>query len=120
MSLQYLPSHRYDPRRARPRWARRVGIGLLSLASASLVLVACSSGSAQSETPTATPTIATVVATATPTPEPVMTYLVKSGDTGLAIAIRFDVTLADLAAANNMTEKDLDVLHIGQQLRIPR
>jgi LysM repeat protein len=82
------------------------------------VLIACGSGSAQSETPT--PTVAAAVETPTPTPEPQTTYLVKSGDTGLDIALRFNVSLADLAAANNMTEKDLDVLSIGQQLRIPR
>jgi len=120
MSLQYSTTDRYATRRDRAGWTRRLGVSLLALASASLVLVACSSGSAQSETPTPTPTAATPIATPTPAPEPQSTYLVKSGDTGLDIALRFGVTLEALAAANNMTEKDLDVLAIGQQLRIPR
>ena len=82
-------------------------------------------------TPLPTPTFralfvlpSTPLSTPTPTPKPTPTpppiYVVKSGDTGLAIAISFNVTLVQLAEANGMTEKDLDTLHIGQELKIPR
>jgi LysM repeat protein len=45
------------------------------------------------------------------------TYTVVAGDTLFGIALRANVTLAALAAANNMQEDDL--LLIGQQLVIP-
>ncbi len=44
-------------------------------------------------------------------------YQVGKGDTGLAIARRFDVTLAELAAAN--PDVDLDKIQVGQSLDIP-
>lgn len=47
-------------------------------------------------------------------------YVVKAGETGLEIAARFGIALADLVRANNMTETQLDFLQIGQQLRVPR
>ena len=78
-------------------------------------------------TPTATPQ-STPAPTATPTPAPTSTatpppgsqvYVVQSGDTALGIAFEFDITMAQLAAANNTTEAGLRTLQIGQRLIIP-
>jgi len=44
-------------------------------------------------------------------------YIVQAGDTLSSIAERFNVTMADLLAANNMTNANL--LDVGQQLVIP-
>ncbi len=44
-------------------------------------------------------------------------YIVQSGDTLSSIALRFNVTIADLLTANNMTNANL--LDVGQQLVIP-
>lgn len=66
-----------------------------------------SQGSTPSPAPTATPDVPAI-------------YIVKAGDTGLEIAASFGIALGDLARANDTTEEALDVLHIGQQLRIPR
>lgn len=63
----------------------------------------------------ATPTV-TATATLEPTQEPVV-YTVQSGDTLLAIAIRFDVSVDDIMAANGLT--DPGRLQIGQELVIP-
>lgn len=61
----------------------------------------------------------------TPTSTPADTgsgtvYVVESGDTALGIAIRFDVTLEELAAANGMTVDEITELQIGQEIQIPR
>lgn len=47
------------------------------------------------------------------------TYTVEAGDTAFGIALQFDVTVADLAAANDMTEEEMTDLQIGQVIRIP-
>ena len=44
-------------------------------------------------------------------------YVVQAGDTLFAIALRFGVTAADLAAANNLANPNL--IFVGQQLVIP-
>jgi murein DD-endopeptidase MepM/ murein hydrolase activator NlpD len=44
-------------------------------------------------------------------------YVVQPGDTLFAIALRFGVTAADLAAANNLS--NLDLIFVGQRLVIP-
>jgi LysM repeat protein len=54
---------------------------------------------------------------ASPTPARPETYTVKAGDTLSEIAALFDVTTAELAAANLV--EDLDTLAIGQVLKIP-
>ena len=55
----------------------------------------------------------------TPSPSDTV-YVVEAGDTALAIAIQFDVTLEQLAAANGMTVDEITDLSIGQELQIPR
>jgi len=85
-----------------------------------LGVAACGGGGAGSGTPTATAAATTAIITPTATPDVPAVYVVKSGDTGLEIAARFGITLADLARANNMTETQMDFLQIGQQLQIPR
>ncbi len=47
------------------------------------------------------------------------TYALKPGDTAGKIANDFGVTLGDLMRANNLTERDLSRLQIGQVLVIP-
>lgn len=67
----------------------------------------------------ATPT-SSAIPTETHTPTPTATpqlYIVSEGDTLLDIAIRFDIPLADLRAANSAS--DLSLLQIGQTLIIP-
>jgi len=62
----------------------------------------------------AAPTSAPVAPTATPR---ATSYTVKSGDTLSSISRDFDVSLADLLAANNL--RDGDLLTIGQKITIP-
>ena len=62
-------------------------------------------------TPTSTPTVAT------PTPVPPVTYIVQPGDTLSEIAARFDVTLAALMEANDITDPTL--IRPGRVLIIP-
>ena len=62
-------------------------------------------------TPTSTPTVAT------PTPVPPVTYIVQAGDTLSEIAARFDVTLAALMTANDITDPTL--IRPGRVLIIP-
>lgn len=78
---------------------------------------ATSTPEAGSTTPIATPTAAPVL-TSTPIAT-AMTYTVEAGDTGLAIALEFGISLAELAEANGMSEAELDHLQIGQELTIP-
>ncbi len=50
----------------------------------------------------------------------VTTYEVQPGDSALAIATAFGVTLADLAAANDTTEEALNNINVGDILTLPR
>lgn len=54
---------------------------------------------------------------ATPTPAPSRSYTVQSGDTLLAVAIKFDTTVGALLQANGITNPA--ALQIGQELVIP-
>jgi LysM repeat protein len=65
-------------------------------------------------TPRSTATSTPTQPSGTPTP---VVYVVKSGDTLLAIATQYNVTVADLQAANGI--EDPSKLSIGQQLIIP-
>ena len=56
------------------------------------------------------------VATATPAPA---TYTVRAGDTVLAIALRNNVSVEDMLAANGMTINDARTLQPGDELIIP-
>lgn len=74
-------------------------------------------------TPTARPTLpppptATPTATATPTPTPptTVTHVVVQGDTLLAIAQQYGVTVAVIRERNNLTS---DILQVDQELVIP-
>ena len=73
--------------------------------------------------PTLNPTRQTQVAatvkapTKTPTPANVQKYTVEFGDTLSEIARKFDVSVADIVALNNLT--NADILSEGQQLLIP-
>ncbi len=49
----------------------------------------------------------------TPLPE----YIIQAGDTLSAIALQFDVTVADIQTANNIG--DASLISVGQRLRIP-
>ena len=56
------------------------------------------------------------------TPEPQAEghiYTVVSGDTAYAISLEFNITLAELADANETTIEDLGLLQVGQELIIP-
>lgn len=63
----------------------------------------------QPESPIPTPTIAP--------PQAPQTYTVKDGDTLGAIALAYDVSVADLIVANELANPD--VLYVGQELIIP-
>jgi polysaccharide biosynthesis protein PslG len=64
----------------------------------------------------ATPTPA-VPATATPVPPPTTTYTVVRGDSLIRLAVRFNTTVAQLIALNNLPNPN--VIYIGQVLNIP-
>lgn len=60
------------------------------------------------------------------TPEPTtapsgntQTYTVQSGDSGFGIALEFEITLEQLAAANGLSVDQLGELFVGQELLIP-
>jgi murein DD-endopeptidase MepM/ murein hydrolase activator NlpD len=59
---------------------------------------------------------ASPVSAQTPTPAPGPVYIVQSGDTLWDIAIRFNVTVDDLMAANNMVSQEI---FVGNRLVIP-
>ena len=107
-----------------------VWVGGLIVAAAAvfwlIVFASAVGGSSDSEgaQPTATATSqTTATATGTPSPtgtataEPEQTYTVQAGDTLSGIAIRFSISVADLAAANGIT--DPSTLEVGQVLTIP-
>lgn len=68
--------------------------------------------------PTATPTITeTLEPSLTPTPEGPITYIVESGDTLSSIAEQFGIEVAQLMAANNIT--DANQVFVNDELIIP-
>jgi LysM repeat protein len=68
--------------------------------------------STRTATPTSTPT-PTVTSTAAPTPTPVI-YVVQSGDTLLAIAIKYGTSVGALLQANDLGERQM--IYAGQEL----
>jgi LysM repeat protein len=115
------------------RWALFIGINILVSAITALLVMnlwESNRGGAAPRpiVPTAVPTLnavaqtqvaatATAAPTSTTTPGNSRKYVVKSGDTLTAIADEFGVTVADLVAANKLT--NVDVLSLGQELTIP-
>jgi LysM repeat protein len=68
--------------------------------------------------PPTVPTIAPPIPTATPvTPPTAGTYTVQPGDTLFKIATRFNTTVAELAALNNISNRNF--VFVGQVLQIP-
>ena len=72
----------------------------------------------------ATPTPEDTEGTETPAPRPTpregqTEYVVQSGDNANDIALRFGITVEELAAANNTTVDNLRSLEVGQVLIIP-
>lgn len=67
-------------------------------------------------TPTATPPSG-VNPTATPAPGTDIRYVIKSGDTLFSIARRYGLTVAQLAAYNNIT--NINLIYAGQVIYIP-
>ena len=59
---------------------------------------------------------ATPVSAQTATPPPGPVYIVQAGDTLWDIASRFNVSVADIEAINNMTSQDI---FVGDKLIIP-
>jgi LysM repeat protein len=71
-------------------------------------------------TPSGTEAVGISVVTAAATSEGgCPTYTIKQGDIAGNVATTFGVSLADLMQANNLTERDLTRLQIGQVLIIP-
>ncbi len=111
------------------RWAIFIGINILISAVTSLLVLSlwdANQSAATPPLPTAVPTLSTAARTAvaatttsavTPTPANLQTYIVKDGDTLGDIARRFDVTVADIVAVNNLPNSD--ILSVGQKLMIP-
>ena len=77
-------------------------------------------GAVPEPTPTAAPLLVlptptpTVEPTPTPAPTP-QTYQLRPGDTLFELAMRYDVALEDLLAANNLTEDDFYTIQPGQE-----
>jgi LysM repeat protein len=99
-----------------------------ALASANLraTVVAAQAEATRISTPAATPTPspagpATATSTPQPTASPVQSgsYTVRSGDTLVGIAARFDLTTQELITANNLTTQSAANLRVGQVLVLP-
>ena len=102
----------------------RAALMLVSLALAACSVAAATPGSPFLPLPSATPGPAVVtppstpilLATETPSPTPV-TYVVQKGDTLVAIAVKYGVSVEALQAANNNVQPEF--LAIGAVLLIP-
>jgi LysM repeat protein len=114
------------------RWAVFIGINILVSALTTLLVLSLwdanhTPTAPRAAIPTAVPTLnataqtqvaATVLAPAkTATPANTQKYTVKSGDTLSAIATKFDVSVEDIKAVNDLPNPD--ILSEGQVLLIP-
>jgi lysozyme len=90
--------------------ASRYGISVSELLAANLQLL-------QPGTQLHIPPLPSVPGGGGGTPAPTRTYTVKSGDTLSSIAVKFGTTVAALASLNNI--QDINVIHVGQVLKIP-
>ena len=117
------------PGRKHPRSLRSVSRPALPAAASlllALTLAGCGSAATPSPSPTPSPPptvelLPTVAPASEPTPTvapPTTVYVVKKGDTLIAIANRFKITLKALRAANPEVT-DPTKLQIGQKLVIP-
>jgi LysM repeat protein len=83
----------------------------------SVVLPVLANNSSSDEIPRVTPgVLISGTLQATPTME-MLTYQVKEGDTLGALAVQFNISLADIMTVNNLT--DPDSLYVGQIIYIP-
>jgi len=83
----------------------------------SVVLPDLANNSSSDEIPPVTPgVLISGTLQATPTME-MLTYQVKEGDTLGALAVQFNISLADIMTVNNLT--DPDSLYVGQIIYIP-
>lgn len=111
------------------RWVIFIAINILVSALTTLLVLSLwdsNQSTPRAAVPTAVPTLnaqaqtrvaATAVPTLTPTPANVRKYTVQSGDTLSELSRRFNVSVADIVAANNLPSAD--ILSDGQVLIIP-
>ena len=104
--------------------ARETGLGWTrwtasSLVAAPFLLVAagCGSGPATPSRETPLPPLPTVTTTLAPTTTRVPFYDVQQGDTLQSISAKLGIAVADLAAANGIT--DPNKIQAGQRLTVP-
>ena len=105
-----------------------LGLTILGVVAYVLYTQATEGGGLGLQTETATPTAAsTAPPTPTPTPTPALTptptpapqtYTVQPGDTLLAVAERFGITVEDLQAKNDLP--DPNNIFVGQKLELPQ
>jgi LysM repeat protein len=109
---------------------------LLALLAAALLLTSCGGNESGPSRGSQSLTNPGDVPTATPwaTPPPVVyveggpmpvaggegSYTVQAGDIAYDIALKFGITVEELAAANNMSVEQIAELSVGQKLIIPR
>ncbi len=115
----------------------KVLLPLFVLIVAGSLLAACGGGDSGPSRGSQSLTDPRDVPTATPwaTPPPVVyveggpvpvnggsegSYTVEPGDTAFAIAQKFNITVEELASANNMTVEEIAALSVGQKLIIPQ
>jgi LysM repeat protein len=111
------------------RWAIFIGVNILVSALTTLLILNlwdASRSAPRAVVPTTVPTLnaqaktqvaVTAAPTKTPTPANLTKYTVRSGDTLSEIARKFDVSVDDIKALNNLPNPD--ILSEGQQLLIP-
>ena len=97
-------------------------LAIVGIALGAFVLGSCESKPPGSTVATSLPPITTVVPPSTTAPAATSTsivafYVVADGDTLSGIADKFNVSLADLIAINEIT--DANTIQLGQQLLIP-
>jgi nucleoid-associated protein YgaU len=99
-----------------PGWTRWTAPLLLAVPCL-LVAVACGSGPATPSRETPLPPLPSVTTTLAPTTTRVPFYDVQQGDNLQGIADKLGIAMADLAAANGIT--DPNKIQAGQRLTVP-
>jgi LysM repeat protein len=104
---------------AMPTWTVQSPSGERNAANgaAQVAALAVSDTASATESPPVTPTVASTPAP-TPTATPVV-YQVRTGDTLVSIASRYDVDVDELMEANEISAQDVYALQPGQMLYIP-